>query len=235
MLCRFRRRPRLSQHTAQQLQHRGIYFPKFSLRIPLPATTSAARIRRATVPRAALSQAIMLASLMHGHNPRALLLLVVSAVAAVGQTGTSMPSNDEILELMSKAEEKVGGFEKAVKGVKPDLDKVDPQLSTNYLDSASAACTIIVTIRKNGPSAYALVGLVTTLDDMTLDAATATVQLLLLGINSGRTGAAKLGVFLVPLMTSKNECNDMSELIMHATSRYIQTEEDVLEKPSHVK
>jgi len=177
----------------------------------------------------------MLTLLMHRHNLPALLLLAAFAPAAVGQTGTSMPSNDEILELMSKAEEKVGGFEKALKGVKPDLDKVDPQLSTNYLNAASAARTIIVSIRKNGPSAYALVSLVTTLDDLSLDAATATVQLLLLGINSGQTGAAKLGVFLVPLMTSKNECNDMSELIMHATLRYIHTEEDVLEKLSHIK
>lgn len=149
---------------------------------------------------------------------RALLLLVVSAVAAVGQTGTSMPSADEISELMSKAEEKVTGFEKALNGVKLDLDKVDPQLSTNYLKAASGARIIVGIIRKNGPSAYALVSLVTTLDDMSLDAATATVQLLLKAISSGQTGTSSLGVFLVPLMTSKNECNDMSELIMHATA-----------------
>jgi hypothetical protein len=67
-----------------------------------------------------------------------------------------------------------------------------------------------------------------------LDAATATVQLLLLRVQSGQTGASGLD-FVIPLMTSKNECNDISELIMHATLRYIHTEEDVLEKLSHIK
>jgi hypothetical protein len=52
-----------------------------------------------------------------------LLLLSVSAIPAFCQTGTSMPSNDEILELVAKAEQKVSSFENAVKGVKPDLDK----------------------------------------------------------------------------------------------------------------
>jgi hypothetical protein len=135
---------------------------------------------------------------------------------------------------VAKAEQKVAGFEKAVKGIKPDLDKADPKLSTMYADAGAAAHVIILSIRKNGPSAYSLTSLVTTLDDLSLDAATATVQLLLLRIQSGQTAAINLD-FLVPLMTSKNECNDISELIMHATLRYIHAEEDVLEKLSHVK
>src|ERR1017187_10484047 len=68
-----------------------------------------------------------------------LLLLSVSAVPAFCQTGTSIPSNDEILELVAKAEQKVSGFENAVKSVKPDLDKVDPKLSTTYADAGAAA------------------------------------------------------------------------------------------------
>ncbi|HLN04250.1 MAG TPA: hypothetical protein VK335_33495 [Bryobacteraceae bacterium] len=163
----------------------------------------------------------------------AILVFFVSAVRAFSQTGTSIPSNDEIFELLAKAEQKVSGFENAVKGVKPDLDKADPKLSTMYKDAGAAAHVIILSIRKNGPSAYGLMSLVTTLDDLSLDAATASVQLLLLRIQSGKTAASNLD-FLVPLMTSKNECNDISELIMHATLRYIRAEEDVLEKLSHI-
>jgi hypothetical protein len=132
----------------------------------------------------------------------ALLLLSISAVRAFSQTGTSMPSNDEILELLAKAEQKVSGFENAVKGVKPDLDKADPELSKTYVDAGAAAHVIILSIRKNGPSAYSLMSLVTTLDDLSLDASTATIQLLLLRIQSGQTAASTLG-FIVPLMTSK--------------------------------
>jgi hypothetical protein len=163
-----------------------------------------------------------------------LLLLSLSAVPAFCQTGTSIPSNDEILELVAKAEQKVSGFENAVKSVKPDLDKVDPKLSTTYAEAGGAAHAIIFSVRKSGPSAYNLMGLVTALDDLSLDAATASIELLLLRVQSGQTAASSLG-FLVPLMTSKNECYDISELIMHATLRYIHAEEDVLEKLSHIK
>jgi len=162
------------------------------------------------------------------------IFLFVSGARAVGQTGTSMPSNDEILELLAKAEQKVAGFENAVKSIKPNLDRVDPKLSPMYADAAAAAHVIILSARKNGPSAYRLVSLVTTLDDLSLDAATASIQLLLLQIKSGQTAASNLD-FLVPLLSSKNECNDISELIMHATLRFIHTEEEALEKMSHMK
>ena len=162
------------------------------------------------------------------------LALFLFASMAFGQSGTTMPSNDEIFELLAKAEQKVSGFESAVKSVKPDLDKADPELSKMYTDAASAARVIITSIRSNGPSAYSLTSLVTTLDDLSLDAATATVQLLLLRIQSGQTTANRLD-FIVPLMTSKNDCNDISELLMHATLRLIHTEEDVLQKLSQAK
>lgn len=145
-----------------------------------------------------------------------------------------MPSKDEILELLGKADQKISGFENAVKSVKPNLDKADPKLSAMYLNAASAVHVIVLSIRKNGPSAYNLVSLVTTLDDLSLDAATASVQLLLLRIKSGQTEASALA-FLIPLMTSKTECYDISELIMHATLRYIAAEEDLLQKLSQVK
>jgi hypothetical protein len=165
---------------------------------------------------------------------RAVSSVLIFATVAFGQPGTSAPSKDEILELMNKADEKVSGFEKAVKSVQPSLDKIDPNLSATYLNAASAARTIIRAIQKNGPSAYGLVSLVTTLDDLSLDAATASIQLMLLRDQSGQTGARGLD-FLVPLMTAKNECYDISELIMHATLRYIHVQEDLLEELSRTK
>jgi hypothetical protein len=172
---------------------------------------------------------------MRRHGLRALLLLVVFAIAALGQTGTSMPSKDEIFELLNKAEEKVSGFEDAVKSLKPDLDKVDPKLSTNYLNAAAAAHSLIKAM-KNRPSGYGLVGLIATMDDLSLDAATASVQLMI-QITAGAQGPVNVSVLnpVILLMTSKNACNDISELIMHATLRYIHTEEDALEKLSRRK
>src|ERR1035438_1293914 len=98
----------------------------------------------------------------------AILVFFVS-VRAFSQTGTSIPSNDEIFELLAKAEQKVFGFENAVNGVKPVLDKADPKLSTMYKDAGATAHVIILSIRKNGPSAYSLMSLVTALDDLSLD------------------------------------------------------------------
>ena len=161
------------------------------------------------------------------HCLSCLVLLGMFAVAAPGQTGTSIPSNDEIFELLKKANEKVSGFETAVRTVKTDLDKVDPKLSVNYLHAALSVHSMIAAMTKNGPSGYDLVGLVATIDDLSLDAATATVQLFLL--KSQAPGQAVNGLnFVVLLMASKNECNDISELIMHATLRYIHGEEELL-------
>jgi hypothetical protein len=73
---------------------------------------------------------------MRRHSFCALLLLALSAFAGFGQTGASMPSNDETFELLNKA---------------------DPKLLTMYSNAATAA-----------------------------------VQLLLLRIQSGQTGASGL-------------------------------------------
>ena len=166
---------------------------------------------------------------MNSSNLCCVVLLGVLAGGGWGQTGTSIPSKDEIFELLSKANEKVSSFEMAVRLVKTDLDKVDPKLSGNYLNAASAAHTIIDGIKKNGLSAYSMVALVSTMDDLSLDAATASVQLLLLKMQQqGQTVSGLDSIVL--LMTSKNECNDIGELIMHATLRYIHGEEELLGK-----
>lgn len=142
-----------------------------------------------------------------------------------------MPSKDEIFELLAKANEKASNLDKAVRLAKPQLDKVDPKLAVNYLNAASSARVLIEGIKTNGPSAYRLVALLATLDDLSLDAMTGSTELLLLKAGSpqkSEAGFDSVGL----LITSKNECNDISELIMHATLRLINSEEDILRKLS---
>src|SRR5258708_13704266 len=83
----------------------------------------------------------------------------------------SMPSEKEFSELLAKADEKVSAFEAAVKNAKPRLDKINTKYATNYLDAAATAHTVISKTLKNGPTAYALVTILTTLDDLSLHAA----------------------------------------------------------------
>ena len=144
-----------------------------------------------------------------------------------------MPSNEEILELVTKADEKVSGFEEAVNNAKPYLDKISPKLATNYLDGASTARTIIHNLKNNGPSAYALVSLLATLDDLALDAATGSIQVLRTDeenvIKGKQPDLGGLSSVIV-LGASGTACNDISALIMHATLRYLSAEEQVLGK-----
>jgi hypothetical protein len=111
-----------------------------------------------------------------------LISVLLLSVFVLGQNKPvdqgSMPSKEEVSELVAKADEKVSSFEEAVKNAKPHLDKINPKLVTNYLDGASTAHTIIRNLQNNGPSAYGLVSLLATLDDLSLDASTASVQLL---------------------------------------------------------
>jgi hypothetical protein len=76
-----------------------------------------------------------------------------------------------ISELLAKADAKVSVFEAAVKNAKPGLDRIDTKYATNYLDGAATAHLLISKAIKNGPTAYALVGVLTTPDDLSLNAA----------------------------------------------------------------
>jgi hypothetical protein len=71
----------------------------------------------------------------------------------------TMPSKDEISELLSKADEKVSNFEQTMKAVKPALDITGSGLTSKGLDAASTAHSAIRAVQKNGPSGYGLVGL----------------------------------------------------------------------------
>lgn len=105
--------------------------------------------------------------------------------------------------------------------------------SLHTRDAAATAHGLIESTQKNGVSAYRLVGVLATLDDLSLDAANASV--VLLANEAGRLakgekpGAAALGA-VVALRSAGTGVNDISELLMHATLRFVAAEEKVLNK-----
>lgn len=142
----------------------------------------------------------------------------------------SMPSEKEFSELLAKADEKVSAFEAAVKNAKPYLDKIDTKYATNYLDAAATAHELISMTLKNGSSAYKLVGVLTTLDDLSLDAASGNVLLLSADVGKGRLPDAATGSAVFALSTAGTACNDIAELVFHATMRLIAAEETALNR-----
>jgi hypothetical protein len=162
---------------------------------------------------------------------RSVLVVLLFGAFAWGQAKPaqqpSMPSKEEVSELVTKADEKVSGFEEAVKNAKPHLDRINPKLTTNYMDAASTAHKIIRAMQKNGASAYSLVSLFATLDDLALNASTGSVQLLRTDeeqVTKGKQPDVGRLSSVILLNTAGTACNDIAELIMHATLRYVGVE-----------
>ncbi len=143
----------------------------------------------------------------------------------------NMPSDEEISELLAKADEKVSTFEKAVTSAKPHLDKFDTNQATNYLNAASTAHQLIQATKKNGPSAYRLIGVLATLDDLSVDAANGSAYLLAADeqqVLKGNAPDMHTQGAVIALITAGTACNDISELIFHATMRFVDAEEQIL-------
>lgn len=155
---------------------------------------------------------------MRQHS-RCLLLFLILAIGVTAQTESNMPPNP-IFELLDKADQKVSGFEDALRATRPNLDSINPEYSRNYLKAASFAHTLIRTLHENGPSAYRLVAILATLDDLSLDAAKAA---LVLSVAEPPVNGRATAVLL--LSSASEACNDISELIFHLTLRYVHTEE----------
>jgi hypothetical protein len=153
---------------------------------------------------------------------------------ALSELQRSMPSEKEFSELLTKADEKVSAFEEAVKNAKSGLDKIDKKYVTNYLDAAATAHLLISKAIQNGPTAYSLVGVVVTLDDLSLDAANGSA--LLLGADEDRVVAKGVSPdpntrsAVLVLSVAGKSCTDIAELIFHATMRLIAAEEAALNK-----
>jgi hypothetical protein len=157
-----------------------------------------------------------------------------SSKNAISELQRNMPSEKEFSELLMKADEKVSTFEAAVKNAKPGLDRIDTKYVKNYLDAAATAHLLISKTIKNGPTAYNLVGVLTTLDDLSLDAANGTTFLLAADGDRVAKGATRdtgtRGAAVVGLSSAGTSCNDIAELIFHATMRLIAAEETALNK-----
>jgi hypothetical protein len=51
-----------------------------------------------------------------------------------GQAAPSMPSREEVLELVNKANEKTVAYDEAFNNAKPHLDKINPKLRRRRFD-----------------------------------------------------------------------------------------------------
>jgi hypothetical protein len=140
----------------------------------------------------------------------------------------SIPSKQEIGELVQKADEKVSSFEQALQAAKSFLPQDEYKKDA---DAAVIAHRIVQGINKNGPSAYSLVALIITLDDLVIDAGADTQSVLNNELKAASTGktpnVGALSVVIV-LNNAAVTCRDISELVGHATLRLIDAEEKIL-------
>lgn len=162
---------------------------------------------------------------------KALAILMLAPMWAGAQESAppisqpTIPSKQEITALLNKADAAVRAFEEALATAKPALDRQDPGLFQKYTQAAKTTKEVIRALEETSPSAYGLVGLITTLDDVTLNASrAATVILLGRGAKDGKEAERVVAT----LGAAQNGCYEASERITSATLRLIQVEEKVL-------
>jgi len=156
-------------------------------------------------------------------------IVLLPILCSAQEAKPAAPSKEEISELVAKAEEKVTSFEDAVKHVRPVLESQQTDLLSKDTGVAENAHKLIRGLQRNGPSAYALVALIATLDDISLNASR-TATLVIMGGPSQIN--AEMQARLTMLWNAQNSCSDISELILHATLRLIQSEESTLNHPA---
>jgi hypothetical protein len=142
----------------------------------------------------------------------------------------TLPSSAEILELANKADEKVHGFEMVLQEVAPELDKDTVQTDQ---DAAKMAHTIIAMIRNKGASTYSIVGLLSILDDLTLDASRASRIVLFSYTKNLVNGNQPSNVILtkvIALTDAETSLHDISDLWLHMALRYVAATDDLMEQ-----
>ncbi len=156
--------------------------------------------------------------------------LVSANNTAQASKTSSMPSEEEIGELLSKANEYVEIYQQTFKSTKHSLDKAaNPGFYEKGMELSAQALGAIAALKKNGSSAYALVGLIAILDDMSLNAARASAATTLVALEENRSDPANHAKDdFLSLAQSEKNCYDISELLLHATLRYISVEETAL-------
>lgn len=137
------------------------------------------------------------------------------------------PSRAEINELLDKAEQKVSAYEEAVKLAKPKLDMGNEKLFDRDADASSGAHQVIAAVRKKGPSAYGLMLLISILDDLSLAAATDGMVISQVSLAACRAGIRD-DSDVTALINAGTSLHDISELILHASLRFIFVEERLM-------
>ncbi|MCU1251294.1 MAG: endonuclease [Edaphobacter sp.] len=104
------------------------------------------------------------------------------------------------------------------------------------VDGCETARQLVRILKTNGPSGYALVGLTATLDDLSLDASRGETQVVLQTLMNADKDRSSRFIGDLSLLTSAGTgVSDISELIMHATLRYVSAEETLLSSISRLK
>jgi hypothetical protein len=148
-------------------------------------------------------------------------IMILAGALVLASVGKAQPpSEEEIGDLLRKADEKVSAFEKTNAQVEPFIGN-DSVYQKNLNATAQTRKIIQAMQAKLGVNenitAYGLVALLSAMDDVTLDASRTGAILLI--------GKPQLAVLVFPIVDA---CYDISELIMHATLRQVKWEEDLL-------
>jgi hypothetical protein len=145
-------------------------------------------------------------------------------------TAPAMPSEAEIGELLSKASEYVDTYKRTFINTKASLDKAPtPGFYDKAMEECAAASQIIAAIKKNGSTGVALVSLIATLDDMSLNGARASAATMLVAMSEDKTKPSDHAMQdFQDIAAAEKNCYDISELLFHATLRYISAEENAL-------
>jgi hypothetical protein len=121
-------------------------------------------------------------------------------------------------------------FEQALQAAKPLLDD---GVFQNHSNAAAEAHKIIRALDKNGPTVYALVALITTLDDLVIDARVDMTNILITMVNfqaGGKTVPSAAISMVNGLETAATANYDICELIGHATLRFVKAEETLIDQ-----
>jgi hypothetical protein len=168
---------------------------------------------------------------------RALILCLLLTVPAAGEVTLTAaqaavqgaPSAAEVGDLMSKAQEYVDSYREAFIAAKPSLDRAStPGFYDKALELSSQASVFISAIRKNGSTAYALVGLLVVLDDMTINATKAYAATILVAARVPGPAGHDAAADVVNLAKAGQKCYEISELILHPTLKMVSFEEHSL-------
>lgn len=151
-----------------------------------------------------------------------------------GSPEVSMPSREELGDLLSKASEYVATYRHTFANARTSLAKAPtPGFYEKSTELSNQADTAISALQKNGPSAYALVGLISILDDMSLNGARASAVTMIVATREDRSDPKNHAMNdFQDLAQAEKNCYDISELLLHPTLRLIAVEERTLRELS---